>query len=418
MMQDQFFRLGVALAIGLLVGLERGWREREDPAGSRTAGLRTFGIFGLLGGIFAVLAAQMAAPVVFAAGFLAVAALFGLFQFHESLHDENRSVTGVMAGLGVFGLGALAVSGDYRVAAAGAAALAGVLASREILHAALRRVSWIELRSALVLAVMTTIVLPILPNRAVDPWGGLNPWEIWFFTVLIATISFAGYIAVRVLGPTRGLLVSALAGAVASSTAVTVALARMANTASDGQARPLAGAAALAAMVSVLRVLVVVALLRREVLPHLAVPALLAAGVLGVSGIVMVLRSTAARQPQEMLQNPFELRALLIFAALFALVSTASAALVGQFGGSSLAVTSALSGMFDVDVAVLSALRLEVAVVGVPMIATAILVALGANAIGRMTLAVLAGPMRFWLPLLACTATAAAVGAIAVALAG
>lgn len=413
-MEHHFFRLGVALAIGLLVGLERGWREREEPAGSRTAGLRTFGIFGLLGGVFAVLAATMAAPIVYAAGFLGVAVLFGVFQFREAGHDGNFSVTGVMAGLGVFGLGGLAVSGDYRVAVAGGAALAVVLASREVLHSTLRRLSWIELRSALVLAVMTTIVLPMLPNRAIDPWGGLNLWEIWFFTVLIATISFAGYIAVRVLGPTRGLLVSALTGALASSTAVTVALARMAHNVS--RVRPLVGSAALAGMVSILRVLAVIALLRHEILPQIVVPALGAAGVLGFVGLAMVLRGAKAQQPHEMLQNPFELRALILFAALFAVVSTASAALVGQFGGSTLAVTSALSGMFDVDVAVLSALRLDAMVVSAPVIGAAILVALAANAVGRMSLALLAGPVRFWLPLLGTTLAAAAVGAFAFAL--
>jgi uncharacterized membrane protein (DUF4010 family) len=316
-----------------------------------------------------------------------------------------------MAGLGVFGLGGLAVSGDYRVAAAGGAALAAVLASREILHATLRRLSWIELRSALVLAVMTTIVLPMLPNRPIDPWGGLNPWEIWFFTVLIATISFAGYIAVRVLGPKRGLLVSALAGALASSTAVTVALARMAK--GTDQVRPLVGAAALAGMVSILRVLVVVTLLRREVLAHVAVPALCAAGVLGVAGLAMLMRGTDVQQPDEMLQNPFELRALLVFAALFAAVSTVSAAVVSQFGGGSLPATAALSGAFDVDVAVLSALRLDGPGIGLPLIGAAILAALASNALGRMSLAVLAGPVRFWVPLLASTLVAAAVGAVA-----
>ncbi len=407
-MEDQFFRLGVALSIGLLVGLDRGWREREGPAGSRTAGLRTFGIFGLLGGIFAILANEMDAPLIFAAAFLGVAALFGLFQFHEADHDQNFSVTGVMAGLGVFGLGGLAISGDFRVAAAGGAALAAVLASREILHTTLKRLRWIELRSALVLAVMTTIVLPLLPNRTIDPWGGLNPWEIWFFTVLIATISFAGYVAVRVLGATRGLLISALAGALASSTAVTVALARMANEAP--QVRPLVGAAALAAMVSILRVMVVVTLLRVEILAYIAVPALCAAGIFGAAGLALLLRSAETQQPHEMLHNPFELRALLVFATLFALVSTASAALLAQFGGSSLPVTSALSGMFDVDVAVLSAIRPAAAAVEFPTIGTAILIALAANALGRLSLAILAGPVRFWAPLLVTTVAAAVVG--------
>ena len=413
-MEAQFFGLAVALAIGLLVGLERGWREREEPTGSRTAGLRTFGIFGLLGGVFAILAIEMDAPIIFAAGFLGMAGLFGLFQFHESAHDRNFSVTGVMAGLGVFGLGGLAISGDYRVAAAGGAALTVVLASRDILHLALKRLRWVELRSALILAVMTTIILPLLPNRTIDPWGGLNPWEIWFFTVLIATISFAGYVAVRVLGSTRGLLVSALAGALASSTAVTVALSRMAK--GVPQVNPLVGAAALAGMVSILRVLVVASLLRLEVLAHVAVPALCAAAVLGATGLALLFYGRGDQQPDDVLRNPFELRALLGFAAFFALVSTASAALVGQFGGSSLPATSALSGMFDVDVAVLSAVRLDATQVGLPMIGTAILIALAANALGRISLAVLAGPLRFWLPLLLATLAAAAAGAMGLVL--
>ena len=100
-----------------------------------------------------------------------------------------------MAGLGVFGLGALAVVGDFRIAAAAGTALTAILASREVLHAALRRLTWVELRSAVVLAAMTAIVLPILPDRTLDPWGGFNPREVWFFTVLIATISYLGYIA-------------------------------------------------------------------------------------------------------------------------------------------------------------------------------------------------------------------------------
>lgn len=413
-MQDQFFRLGVALAIGLLVGMERGWRDRDQPDGSRTAGLRTFGIIGFLGGLFALLSQQMGAPVIFGFGFTGVAALYGLFQFHEAQHDDTFSVTGVMAGLAVFVLGGLAVLGQVQVAAAGAAALAALLAGRENLHSALRRLSWIELRSALVLAVMTMIILPLLPNRTVDPWGGFNPREIWFFTVLIATISFAGYIAVRVLGPSRGILVSALAGALASSTAVTVALARMAG--GGAQVRPLVGAATLAGSVSLMRVLVVIALLRREVVELVAVPALVAAAVLVGAGLWLLARGAEPGQPSDPLRNPFELRALLIFAGMFALVSTASAAVAMRYGGSGLAVSAGLSGWFDVDVAVLSVLRVTSPVVPMTAITGAILAALAANGLGRLSLAALAGPVRFWLPLSAWTLAALTAGIAAFAL--
>ncbi len=408
-MEGQFFRLAVALAIGLLVGLERGWREREEAPGSRTAGLRTFGIFGLLGGTFAIMSEELGTSLVFVAGFLGMAGLFGLFKFHEADHDQDFSVTGVMAGLAVYGLGGLAIIGDYRIAAAGGVALTVILASREFLHSGLRRLSWIELRSALTLAVMTAIVLPVLPNRAIDPWGGLNPWEIWFFTVLIGTISFAGYVAVRVFGTARGLLVSALTGSLASSTAVTVALARMAH--HVPQVRPLVGAATLAGMVSILRVLVVVTILRPEILTHVAVPALAAAGALGAIGLALLIRTSAELPPQDVLRNPFELQALLGFALIFAAVSTASAALVDQFGGASLSAASAMSGAFDVDIAVLSAVRLTSPDISLTTIGMAILTALATNALGRVSLAVLAGPIRFWMPCLAATLTAAAVGA-------
>ena len=274
-MELLILKLGLALAIGLLVGLERGWREREAPAGSRTAGIRTYSISGLLGGVFAALAQAFDDASVFLVGFLGFAFAFAWFKFREAEHDDDFSVTGVIAALSVFALGGLAVAGDYRAASAGGAALAAVLASREVLHGLVKRLSWIELRSALMLAVMTAVGLPLLPDRAIDPWGGFNPWEVWFFTVLTAAISYLGYIAVKVLGSAKGLLVSGLAGALVSSTAVTVAFARTAK--AGGNPRPLSGAAALAAMVSVLRVMTVVLVIQPQIIRTVGPAALAAA---------------------------------------------------------------------------------------------------------------------------------------------
>lgn len=400
-------RLGLALAIGLLVGLERGWREREEPEGSRTAGIRTYGATGLLGGILAAVSSALGEAAVFIAGFFGFAIVFGWFKFHEAEHDRDFSVTGVVAALAVFGLGGLAVAGDYAAAAAGGAALAGLLASREALHGVLRRLTWVEVRSAIVLAVMTAVVLPLLPDRTIDPWGGLNPWQVWFFTVLTAALSFLGYVAVRVLGPARGLLVSGLAGALVSSTAVTVAFARAAK--AGGPAKSLAGAATLAAMVSLLRVATVVLLVQPRILGAIAPAALAAAATFGALGLAMLLRADDTAAPEQS-RNPFELGALLVFAVLFAVVATASAALVGRFGSDSLLVTSALSGTFDVDVAVLSAVRLFDQGIAAQTIGHAVLAALSTNALGRLALAMAAGPPAFWLPLLAATACAGAAG--------
>lgn len=399
--------LGLALAIGLLVGLERGWRERDTPDGGRTAGIRTYGISGLLGGVAAALGMSLNTPAVLIAAFLAFTAVFAWYKARESLHDESFSVTGVIAALAVFALGALAVVGDQRAAAAGGAALAAVLASRELLHGLLRRISWIELRSALVLAVMTAIVLPLLPARAIDPWGGFNPQQIWLFTVLTAAISFLGYIAVRAFGTTRGVLVGGLAGAIVSSTAVTVALARTA--AAGGSPWPLAGAAALAAGVSILRVAGIVAIVAPTLLGLSGAAMLAAIGGFAACGALLLTRGQVDGDEAELPRNPFELGPLLVFAIFFAVVSTISAALsAGNSGG--MIATSALSGLFDVDVAVLSALRLLGQSASPEAVGHAVLLALASNAVGRLSLAIVTGPVGFWLPYAGATIVAAALG--------
>jgi uncharacterized membrane protein (DUF4010 family) len=404
-------KLGLALAIGLLVGLERGWRERNAPDRSRTAGIRTYGLAGLLGGVTAALDEATVSPFVLVAGILAFTAVLAWYKSREAAHDRDFSVTGVIAGMLVFTLGAMAVAGDYRAAAAGGAALAAVLASRETAHGLLRRLTWVELRSALVLAAMTAIVLPLLPDRTIDPWGGLNPFEIWFFTVLAAAISFFGYAAVKMLGETRGLVVSAIAGALVSSTAVTVALARL--VANGASAVPYAGAASLAAMVSVFRVLLISAIVEPAVVATLAPPAIAGALAFAIAGLALLRKSAKDGQP-ETARNPFELAQLLGFAAIYAVVATASAAVAGTYGSGGLFATTAFSAVFDVDAASLAALRL-VGRDGVTpeLVAFAILAAMGVNALGRLGLAMISGPSRFWLPLAGVTVVSMAAGAAA-----
>jgi uncharacterized membrane protein (DUF4010 family) len=345
-----------------------------------------------------------------AAGFVAFAGVFAWFKARELERNEEYSVTSVVAALGVFALGALAVIGDYRVAAAGGVALAGVLASREPLHGLLQKISWAELRATLLLAGMTAIGLSLLPNRAIDPWGGVNPWEIWFFTILSAGISYAGYIAIRILGPGKGVLITGLAGALVSSTAVTVAFARRA--ASGEFVSPLAGGAILAAMVSALRVLVIVAIVKPEVGLAICAPVMGAALVFGAFGSVLLYRQSERSPAETKLGNPFDLLPLLIFAASFAVVAAASSALTIHFGSSSVAFTSGLAGIADVDVASLTAARLVGDVITIDAVSTAILAAITSNAIARVVVAFAIGPAAFTAPIFAATSAAAAGGAI------
>ncbi len=406
-METLIARLGLALAIGLLVGLERGWRERDRADGARAAGMRTYAITGLQGGLIAALTQGLDAPSVLIAGFLAFTAVFAWYKIREGIHNSDFSATGVVAGMAVFVLGALAVVGDPRAAAAGGTALATVLAGRELLHSFLRRISWVELRSALVLAVMTAIILPLLPAEPIDPWGGFSPRQVWLFTVLTAAISFMGYIAVRVLGTTRGVLIGGLAGAVVSSTAVTVALARTA--ASGSNPWPLAGAATLAASVSVLRVAGVVAIVAPAVLGVVSLAILAAVATFALCGGIFLTRGQLSGSNDGLPQNPFQLGPLLIFAALFAIVSTISAAAAsGHTTG--MVATSAVSGIFDVDVAVLSALRLLGSSAEKEAVGHAVLVALATNAAGRLVVAAATGPIRFWLPVAVASIAAGTTG--------
>ena len=414
MNDDLILRLGIALAVGLVVGLERGWRERESPEGSRTAGIRTYGLSGLLGGVFAALAQVAGGPLVLSVGFLGFGAVFAWFKFHEAESDETFSVTGVVAALVVFALGALAVAGDPRIAAAAGVATAGLLASRVPLHHFLARLSWTELRSALLLAAMTVIVLPILPNAPVDPWGGVNPREIWLFMVLTAGVSFAGYVAVKIAGPARGAILSGLAGALVSSTAVTVAFARRA--AAGEPAGLLSAGACLAGLVSVLRVVTIVTVVRPALAPSFVGPALIGAAVFGSGALVLLRRSHKDTSAETELGNPFDLAPLALFAGAFALVALLSAWATQRFGSGGIYMTSSLFGLMDVDVASLTAARLAGTTISLEVAARAILLALATNAVVRVVYASIAGPRAYAAPLGAATLGALVLGGTAAAI--
>lgn len=398
------FRIALSLAIGLLVGLERGWRERDAAEGSRTAGFRTFGLAGLLGGLTAALSQPLGSELLLAAGLFAFAGVFGAFKLREATHDGDFSVTSAIAALSVFTLGALAVAGDYRIAAASGATVAALLASRAALHSFIRHLSWVEVRSAILLGAMTMIGLSLLPDRALDPWGGFNPWEVWFLTVLTATISYAGYIAVRVLGSARGLMISGLAGGLVSSTATVVALARGA---ADGQyLAERTGASILACMVSVLRVIALTAIVGFGALPEV-LPALLpAAVVFAVAGATLLARRRVAQAAAGPASNPFDFFPLVGFAVFFGAVSVLGAALSDRFGSSSALAASVLSGLFDVDVATLTSLRLMDQGIAARAAASSVCAAVALNALARLSLAAFLGPRRFWLPFGAATLAA------------
>ncbi|MGE0023435.1 MAG: MgtC/SapB family protein [Hyphomicrobium sp.] len=388
---ELFLRLGVALAIGLLIGLERGWQTREELDHQRAAGLRTFALTGLLGGIAGALT-PATSPVVLAAALAAYTGAMVLFSYLEAARENNFSVTGVVAGILTFLLGAYAVLGDTTVAVAAAVAMAILLALRDPLHTWVRNLTWPELRSVLMLLAMTFLLLPVLPNRPVDPWGVLNPAEIWLLAILIAAISFAGYIAVRVLGDRKGVAVAAVAGGLASSTAVTLSFSRLAREHPEST-RLLAGGTLLAGATMLGRILVLVGLIKPALLLTLLWP-VVAAGAVVLAGSGFLLWSGERNAAQDSLlkiHNPFDLGTVLKLAGLIAVILVVAKTLAEHVGTAALYLLAAVSGIADVDALTLSMARFAGGDVSLPDAATAILIAAAANTASKAVMAAAVG---------------------------
>jgi uncharacterized membrane protein (DUF4010 family) len=391
---ELFQRLAVALAIGLLIGLERGWQTRDESDHQRTAGLRTFALTGLLGGICGLLGSALS-PVVLAAGVIAYTIALVTFSTMEASAEKNFSVTGVVAGILTFMLGAYAVLGNVTVAVAASVAMAILLALRDTLHTWVRTITWPEMRSALVLLAMSFLLLPVLPNRTVDPWQVLNPAEIWLLAILIAAISFAGYIAVRVLGERKGIALAAITGGLASSTATTLSFARLARE-HPQSTNVLAGGILLASLTMMGRILVLVGLIKPELLGPLLAPIAAAACVflIGTAILYRGRTGTAGEQPHLRISNPFDLGAVLWLVALLAVIMLVAKLLAAQTGSAGVYVLAGISGIVDVDALTLSMTRL--AGLQMPMIeaSTAILIAAAANTLSKAVIATAVGGSR------------------------
>ena len=405
-------RLAAALAIGLLVGTERHWRERQEAAGRRTAGVRTFALTGLLGGVIAVLASglgQNGGALLLGFGLAALLAAQLPFALREADAENKVSATGLVAALGTYSLGALAVLGDMAVAGAAAVAMTAILAARDSLHGLMTRITWAELRSALVLLSMTLLVMPLVPDEPIALLGGLNPGKIWRLAILLAAISYLGYLAVRLMGPERGLVLSGAAGGLVSSTAVTLSNARAAS--EGGAALALAAGALIAGAVSCLRTIGIVLFIAPAVAALLFAPLGAAALGMALAGLALARRANADGEPAAAPENPFELAAVLKIALLLAVVALTSKLSAEKLGPTAVLAVSALTGLADVDAVALSVPLLAPATLSLEVAAQAVLAAVGMNICAKAAYAMILGGGRFGLTYAALSLAAGAAGA-------
>jgi len=382
-------RLAVALGVGLLIGIERGWVGRNEPEGERAFGLRSFAFSGLLGGVIAalVIAAPQAGSAMLASGFAVFALTVGFFRYREMLQDGTFGATTILAALLAFALGAFAVLVDKTLAAACGVAVAGLLALKAVLHDWLRRMTWPELRAGLVLLAMSVILLPVLPDRTVDPLKVLNPYQLWLMTILIAAVSAGGYLAIKLTGERRGTVLSAMAGGLVSSTAFTVTFARLAREHPERQSLFVSGIL-IAGATMLLRVLVVAGAFNAGLVRWLFLPLVLAALVVAAAAWLAQSRAMADKDTEPLaLDNPFELATVLKFGAFLAVVMVVAKLVTAAAGNAGAYAVAAASGLADVDAITLTMAQLGGAELGRPVAAGAILVAVAVNTFAKAALA-------------------------------
>jgi uncharacterized membrane protein (DUF4010 family) len=386
--------LCVAFGIGLLIGIERESNKGEGPARG-AAGVRTFLLVALAG---AIAQRTGGAGVAIGGAFVALAALAS----YRRSRDTDPGLTTEVAMLVTFLLGVLAMTALPLAAALGVV-VAVVLASKSGLHAFIRNtLTEQELHDALLLAAAATVVLPLLPDRAIDPWGAFNPHKLWLLVVLVMAINGAGYVALRMLGPGTGLMLAGFVGGFVSSTATIAAMGDRAR-ASPQWVAQCAAAALCSNVATILMLAVVIGALSMPLLKALAWPLALAGTTALVSALALRLRGGSGAVDGDAVApgRPFEPRHALVFVAIVGAILLLSAGVHRWLGDTGVLIAAAVAGLADAHAAAASvAQRLASAQIATAHAGWAVCVALAANSASKLLMAWLRGGRGYCLRVL------------------
>lgn len=381
----------IAALGGAAVGLERQWSGHAEGPGARFAGIRTFTMLGAVAGFSGWLwtaGVTALAAILFAGAVTVVAAAY--------LAGSRQDIDGTteVAALVVLAAGVLAGMGSIRLASAIIALVTLLLIEKSRLHALVRRIDDVGLRSGVRFAVMALVVLPLLPEGPYGPLGGVRPRELWALVLFFSALSFAGYVARRVVGPGHGYLVTGLLGGIASSTNVTFTFARTSGSdlVTD---RALAFGAVAANAVLYPRVLIATAILNPTVVPPLVVYLVAPALVAAIVAAAGALRSPAEGAPDVSLRNPLQLAGALQMAALFQGVLLVVHLARELWGASGVFTSAAILGLTDADALTVSMTRDVAHTVSPTVAAAAIAVGVLANTGMKLGLALVFGSRRF-----------------------
>ena len=375
-----------ALGIGLLIGMER---ERRPEA---AAGLRTYALVSMLGCLFAMLGDRSGGPWMLAVGLIVLSLAMVASNFSAKQEEQFRGFTTESAIIVTYGLGAAVWYGFATLAVMLAIATTALLYFKTELKQFSERMTPKDINSMLQFAVLSLVILPILPSEDFGPYGAINPRQIWWMVVLISGLALAGYLALRIIGARHGAAVLGIFGGLASSTATTMMFSR--HAAEHGHLVRMSSIVILIANVMVmLRLGLIASVVSPSLLQPIAI--VFACGI--VPGVVMALYgwkilSEAGELPMPEVKNPTELKTAVSFGLLYALVLLAAAWLQDIAGSSGLYIVALVSGLTDADASVLSTLRIfNLDKVQAADAVTAVTLALVANLIFKIGLVISIG---------------------------
>lgn len=377
-----FQKGAVALLVGALVGLER---ERSEPNHSRLfAGIRTFPLIGLLGFFSALLGAVFGPWMlgVLTGGFIAMVVTSYYLEAKEGSHGATSEIAAIL----VFVMGVLIYIEFYTVAIASSVVLTLFLSLKDPLQRLITHVNEEDIYATLKFAIITAIILPVLPNETMGPLDVLNPRQVWYMVVLIAGISFAGYVLVKIFGSRKGLSLTGMMGGLVSSTAVTLSFSQKSREVPE-LGKTFASAIVLACTIMYPRILIEIAVVNRSLLAFIW-PMIVILTISGLAASLLLLFGKRKETTTDVdLKNPFELMSAIKFGVVFALIIFVSKAAQQYMGSGGVYLAAGLAGLTDVDAITLSMANLSKDSLSEATAATAILIAVVVNTIVKASIA-------------------------------
>lgn len=385
--------LAVALGIGLLIGVERERRISRKET-HEAAGVRTFTLTALTGAVSLLIGDE----ITFVAFAIVVGAL--IIVGYRRMRDQDPGMTTEIAQIATFLLGGFAMR-EPQFAAGLGVVVAILLAARSRLHDWIRNVlTDEEIRDGLLLAAAALVILPLTPAETIDPWGVINPRQLWTLAVIVMAINGMGYIGLRVLGPKVGLALAGFFSGFVSSTATIAAMGSRAKKQPELRRGAVAGAA-VSSVATVAQLAVVVGLVSRQLLSNLALP-MLAAGVMAtIYAALFTIRSareTGEREPPA--GRPFDPKTAFIFVAVVGVTLIISALLTQWLGGRGLLLASVVGGLGDAHAPAISAASLAAGgQVNMDLATMAVLAGFTTNAMSKVVVAFTFGDRHYALEL-------------------